>query len=41
MNAIHHHSLKHTLSVPYRAKKVYGESICDPLEKAWLIWKSG
>ena len=30
-----------TLFVPYRARKVYGESICEPAEKAWLIWKSG
>jgi len=30
-----------TLLVPNRARKVYGESCCEPAEKAWLIWKSG
>jgi hypothetical protein len=30
-----------TLFVPYRPRKVYGESIWEPAEKAWLIWKSG
>lgn len=33
--------MQSTLFVPYNAKKVYGESICEPEEKAWLIWKSG
>jgi hypothetical protein len=32
---------KLTLLVPYRPRKVYGESIWEPAEKAWLIWKSG